>query len=576
GGQGQDEMRELLLDSPPPESHGQGPLSPPTAALHDVLLQLESIVDEPSARGLFLRLGSWGGAWGRAADLREGLSAIREAGKPIHCHFEIADNASFAILASSCDRITMTPAGVLDLVGPAAHVFYARSLLDSIGVRAEVLQVGRYKGTGDALTQEDMPEATREALGALLDDLHALLLAAILPRATSEERARALIDAGPYGASQALAAGLIDDIEFDDEAREHARIAARDEAGLEDRGFRVRRVQAGPRSEPLGLAEILDALSGAPDEEPELGHRIALIQLEGSITDGDRSSDEAGRSGPFVTKLRELGDDARVRAVVLRIDSPGGSALASDRMWHAVRRVAARKPVIVSVGDMAASGGYYIASAGTEIFAHPESLLGSIGVVGGKLDVSALADRMGVHPVVIQRGEHAAWSSPVVALGEEERGVLRDLLWQTYSRFLRRVGEGRSMDREAVMAGAEGRIMTGRAALALGLIDREGGLQQALARAHELAEAEDLPIDVWPPRRGILDALASRMGGAQGAGSLADPALGGRAALEPGLQGLVLGAWELARESGADALLIPLIQGDHPIALALPYGLSLR
>ena len=561
GSDGDVEVREFVLGTPPTDGPVSAGFSAPRPALRDVLLQLESVAESDGAAGVFLRVGPMAGAWGRIRDIAEALGQIREAGKPVHCHFEVADNASYVLMASACDRVTMTPAGHLDLVGVAAHVFYARTLLENLGLRAEILQMGRYKGAGDTFTRDSMPAETRESLGAVVDDLHAAVVAAVSARTDgTAEQAQALIDAGPYGSERARESGLIDDLEFDDEAREHARVASRDRAGADDAGFRVRRVRFLPHAEPASFFEILDALSGEEPVAPPEGDRLALVHLQGTITDGETARSGEARSGPFIAELRRIADEEEIRAVVLRVNSPGGSALASDRMWHAVERLAQRKPVVVSVGDMAASGGYYIAVAGTEIIAHPESLVGSIGVVGGKIDATGLAERVGVNAEIISRGEQAAWSSPLRSLDDGDREALERMLRSTYHRFLRRVAAGRDISGEELYAVAAGRIWSGTDAHEHGLIDSFGGLMTALARARELGElSDDAAVVVWPPRRSFVEALSVAMG-----------------AEETSTRTLLNELGDVGGPIGQAAVLGPLLFETEPVAVALPFVLDIR
>jgi protease-4 len=239
-----------------------------------------------------------------------------------------------------------------------------------------------------------------------------------------------------------------------------------------------------------------------------------LVFVNGSITDGESGSTGDAVSGPFVRAMERLEDDDNVKAVVLRINSPGGSALASDRMWDAARRLAEVKPLIASIGDMAASGGYYIASAADEILAHPNSLVGSIGVVGGKFNFAGLAEDIGVNTYVLQRGKRAAWSTPVRALNPTERRAFETLLRDTYNRFIDRVAAGRKMERAAVLAAAEGRVMTAQDGKALGLIDEMAGLSAALIKARAAAGlAPDAPVEIWPSTKGMIDAINDLLSG---------------------------------------------------------------
>jgi protease-4 len=212
--------------------------------------------------------------------------------------------------------------------------------------------------------------------------------------------------------------------------------------------------------------------------------------------------------------MERLQQDDDVKAVVLRINSPGGSALASDRMWAAARDLAEVKPLIASVGDMAASGGYYIASAADEILAHPNSLVGSIGVVGGKLNIAPLTEKLGVSTIVLQRGARAAWSTPVRGLNGTERQAFEMLLRDTYERFIDRVATGREMERDAVLAAAEGRVMTGQDGKALGLIDQMGGLSEALEQARAAAGlGPESAVELWPSTKGVIDTINDLLSG---------------------------------------------------------------
>ena len=548
------ELQEIVLLEAPGESSQPSLFSTPGPSTRDVLTRLDEARTDEHVVALFVRLGPMGGAWGRIDDLREAFQAVRDAGKPVHCHFETIDNAGYLLAASSCDRISVTPAGILDTVGIAAQVFYARTLLEQIGVTAELLQVGTFKGAAEPFTRSEMSPEMRESMGTLLDDLQLSLIQAMVEgREMTAERAQEVHDAGPYDADGAREARLVDAVEFDDEARTRAR-----EAGNATRNVRV---QLMPEHEPTTLADLIGALASGegPSEGPEGAH-VVIAYLDGEISDDEEPGVGTGQAGPFVRHMRELAEDEDVRAVVLRIDSPGGSALASDRMWHAVRRVAARKPVIVSVGDMAASGGYYIASAAHDIVAHPGSIVGSIGVVGGKVDASALLERVGIHAETLTRGEHAGWSSLTQPWGESERAVLQRMMENTYGRFVARIVEGREMPRERVLASAEGRIWTGRQGLERGLVDRLGGIGTALAMAREQAHLEDdVAIVEWPPRRTVLETILETMNGG-------DPAEDAASAMLELELGEAVGAVRWMR----------LLRGREHVVVALPVGLSIR
>ena len=267
--------------------------------------------------------------------------------------------------------------------------------------------------------------------------------------------------------------------------------------------------------------------------------------------------------GRYTLLSANIQKDGKLTPIVLRIDSPGGSALACDRMWHAVRRLAGRTFVVASLGDVAASGGYYIAAAAREIYAQPASIVGSIGVLGGKVDASGLFERLGVSPVVITRGARAAWMTPTRGLTEDEHAAVAGLLRSAYERFLRRVGTGREMPRAEVHAVAQGRVMSGLAGHRLGLVDTLGGFSAAVARARELGELPaDAPLEEWPRDASVLEALTSLATGARTQ------------------EAVTFSLWmELAERISprvADMSSAPLLLCEDPILAALPYSVEIR
>jgi protease-4 len=401
----------------------------------------------------------------------------------------------------------MSPAGTLDLVGPAAVMIYARTLLEKVGVQAEIIHMGRYKGAGDMFIRDDMPKEAKASMDAILDDLYGALVEATNMRTDGNaDKAKGLIDGGPYASAAAAEVGLVDSVSFLRDAREEIKKAA----GVDT----IRRTRMLPKQEQLTLGQFLNLFSGESEKPEASGERIALVFVNGNITDGESGSTGDAVSGPFVRAMERLEDDENVKAVVMRINSPGGSALASDRMWDAARHLAAAKPLIASVGDMAASGGYYIASAANEILAHPNSLVGSIGVVGGKFNFAGLAEDIGVNTYILQRGKRAAWSTPVRPLSATERQAFESLLHDTYDRFIDRVAAGRKMEHAAVLAAAEGRVMTAQDGKELGLIDEMAGLSEALTRARAAAGlAPDAPVELWPATKGMIDAINELLSG---------------------------------------------------------------
>jgi protease-4 len=501
-----DELREIVLRSAAPEERASDLFSASRNSHREVLQKIDEAAEDARVKGVFLRIGELGSSFARSSELREALLRVREAKKPVHCYFDATDNSGYGLLAEVCDRISMPPNGMLALTGLRAQSFYLRDLLERVGVTAELLQVGRFKGAADPLTRSDMAPEVRETMGALLDDLSAELSRSVQKGRSIDQAAFThAVDEGPHTASSALAAKLIDAVGFDDEARSKAKAAAQAKS--------VVSVLERTEEHGIGIGDIFEMLTEGGKSSAR-GTRLVLAYVAGTIGESDNEGADGVQSGPFVKAMRRFADDVNVKGVVLRIDSPGGSALASDKMWHAVRRVAKRKPVIVSIGDMAASGGYYIACAGSEIFASSSSIVGSIGVVGGKIVADKLASQVGVHATSLVRGRNANWLSPIERFSESERAALQRALEETYSIFVSRVREGRQLTDAQIATVAEGRIMSGKRATEGKLVDRAGGLYEALAHLRDKTGVSDKEaVEVWPKERSIFTRLSSAMSG---------------------------------------------------------------
>ncbi|MFT3922360.1 MAG: S49 family peptidase [Myxococcales bacterium] len=548
-----DTLYELDLRDALPEQ-GASFLGQSEPGLGEALGRLKELSEEPLAKGLFVRLGDHQGHLGDVEDLAAAFDAFRAQKRPVHCHYEELDNAGYA-LASHCDRLSAGPAGMLNLVGLGAQVMHGRKLLDWLGVRAELMQMGKYKGAADPFTREDMGPELKASMDQLLDDLDAAFRNHLKIRnARTPEGWQAILDAGPYTAKGALAQNLVDAVAADDEARAKAKAAA---------SARVIRPVFDERSEKnLTVRELFQALAGGEQDTRPKQPYLAIAHLTGEIIESKEGALDRTASEPFIQALRRWGDDRQVRAVVLRIESPGGSALASDRMWHMVHRVAGRKPVIVSLGDVAASGGYYVASAGTYIVAAPGSVVGSIGVVGGKMVVQGLADRAGLKVDTLRRAKNAVWLSPFEPFTDSERARFEEMLADTYQRFLERISLGRKRPVASLLPAAEGRVMGGQRAKDLGLVDEVGGLGRAIQLARERGKLTPRsPIETWPNDRDALRALTSLI-------STQHP--------QPALSATVAQVVRAARPLVSSPLLTVLGEMREPVVLALPVDLRVE
>jgi len=417
--------------------------------------------------GLLFVVRSFNGGWAQAEELGVLIEKFRASGKKAFVYLEKADNLSY-YLASGFDRVFMPPAATLELIGLRIEKFYLKNLLEYAGINPDLISIGKYKSAGEVLVREGMSEPDREAMSAILEELSLLFQKRLARgRGIREEALPELIDRGPWTAGLAEENGLIDDICYEDE--------------LEKKIFELSpgKLVDASRRQKRGLLHKLLAL-----RKP----KIALIAAAGKITDGPSRHTLLGNQLSGARTLKKQLSDARkkkrIKAVVLRIDSPGGSATASDLIWREISLTARQKPVVCSMGNTAASGGYYLASAADHIMASEATLTGSIGVIGGKFDLSGLLEKMKIKTEALQINSQAGYSSVTAPLSPREKARLRELLSDFYENlFLRKVAlkTGKSPDQLRPLA--EGRVWTGSQALASGLVDSTGGLDASISEA---------------------------------------------------------------------------------------------
>jgi protease-4 len=438
------------------------------------------------------------------AELRLALADLRAKGKHLVCHTEGATNAAYLLL-TACERIGLAPTGEIMLTGPAAMPVHLKGLLDRLGVTADFLHVGAYKGAAEPLTRDRPSKEMDETLAAILDRAYATMVDTVAAgRALPPEQVRALIDLAVFPASRALEAKLVDTVETFETFRDQA-------AGT----LPWTRLELGGEKDDDAAAMIKVArfLGAMPVVRPGAPH-VALVYAVGDVVDGDGDGQLGARqeiaSRTLVPALRVLAHDDSVKAVVLRIDSGGGSALASELIWHAVAEVKAKKPVIVSMSDVAASGGYYIACGATKIFALEDTLTGSIGVVGGKLAPAAALAKLGVTTFPRGRGRRATMNASLDPWTADERQTVQATMESIYGVFVDRVAAGRGKTHAQIDAIAQGRVWTGADARKLGLVDELGGLEAALAEARKLGGvADDTPVEEYPGQLTLRDLMHS-------------------------------------------------------------------
>jgi len=512
-------IAHLRITGDLPDGVGQGGLlADVSPRLHRLVERLDKAADDDRVAAVLVVVEAPAIGRGRGDELRAAIRRIRERDKPVSAVL-VGGSAVPYFVAAACDTVVMPPAATLELTGVRAEMMFYKSLLDRLGVDAEILQVGEFKGAGEPLTRTSMSPQLRKQYESFVGDLFEQLVGRVAEdRGLEPERVRALIDTGVFTPEAAREASLIDTVAYEDEAV--AALATRlnvDKPTLA-RDYGARKMD-NDFSGIGGLVKLVELLSGqASAGRGGKGRQVAIVHVAGEIREGKSTDDllMAGAAGSETVckAIREAASDDKVAAIVLRIDSPGGSALASDLIWREAER--ATKPVVASLSDIAASGGYYIAVAADKIVAAPGTLTGSIGVVGGKIAIGGGLEKLGVHTDVVSRGRNAGWLSMTEKFSDTEREAFLGTMKDVYRLFTEKVAAGRKLDVATVEALAEGRVYTGRQAVEAGLVDRLGTLDDAIDEAKKLAGIdadEELERRLLPEPRGLFDDLFAAAGG---------------------------------------------------------------
>ena len=511
-------IAHLTLAGALPDGVGQGGLLADVSPhLHRIIERLDKAAEDKRVKGVVLSIESPTIGRARADELRAAIRRIRKAGKPVAAHL-VGSAPVHYMVALACDTITMPPAATLEITGVRTEVMFFKEMLDKLGVQAEILQVGEFKGAGEPLTRSTMSPQLRAQYEAFVGDLFEQLVERIATdRKLTPEKVRELVDTGVFTPDAAREAGLIDAVGYEDEvAATLAKNVELDEPKIA-RDYAERKMD-NDFSGIGGLVKLVEMLSGQKQAAAAgKGKQVAIIHVTGEIAEGKGRDDllAGGSAGSdsVIEAIRDAAKDEKVAAIVLRIDSPGGSALASDLIWREAERT--KKPVVASLSDTAASGGYYIAVAADRIVAAPGTLTGSIGVVGGKIAVGGALERYGVHTDVVSKGKNAGWLSMQTPFTAAEREAFMTTMKDVYRLFTSKVAAGRKMDLTKLDALAEGRVFTGRMAKEAGLVDRLGTLDDAIDEAKQLAGIaadEELERVLLPEPRGLFDDLFGMAG----------------------------------------------------------------
>ena len=453
----------------------------PDQSLSGLVMQFKKAKVDKRIKAILLDVNMSGVGWGKAEEIRDAIADFRTSGKPVYAYIEFGLNKEYYI-ATACDKIIVPPPGELFINGLAADVMFFRGSLDKLGIYPDIYQIGKYKTAGDMFTQKKMTDAHKQYIDELLDDLYGRYINAIAQaRHKTPDEVKALIDNAPYNAEQAKTAGLIDDAMYRDEVEKQFKklLGYKDtDTFVAVRGSEYRDVAP----ESLGLNK---------------GERVAVIYATGDIGSGSSENSPSGEqsigSDTVSKALNDAAADKSIKAIVLRVDSPGGSGLASDIIWRSVETANQKKPVIVSMSDVAASGGYYISASAAKIIAQPSTITGSIGVLAGKPVMRGFYDWLGISNEYVLRGKNAGMFRETEKFSDDERAKFEDWIKTTYYRdFIPKVAKGRNKDAQYIDSVGQGRVWTGAQAKDRGLVDDFGGLDKAIEVAKQLAK---IPAD---------------------------------------------------------------------------------
>lgn len=506
-----------LDESPVP---AESLFGPPAENFSMKLARIKKAAKDENIGGLYLDLDGFSAGFGKLHELRVALAHFKKSGKKIFAYSEEYSARAY-LLAAECDLVALPESGGVELVGMRAEVTFYKNTLDLLRLKADVLKVGDYKAAVEPFLRDSMSKENREQIESMLDDNFANEMVNPIAKGRKLDTAKVkeIIDLGPFTAAKAKDLGLVDEVLYDDQFADAMAKKLGAKAVKVERNYGKPKAQKLDLSNPFALLEMMGGGGKVVRESKE--PKIAVIYAVGSITSG-----KSGGGGPLpfmggdsvgsetiVAAIRQAEKDATVKAIVLRVDSPGGSALASDVMWREI--IKCKKPIVASMGDVAASGGYYISMGCKKIYAEPGTITGSIGVFGLKLVTGDLEAWGGMKTEVVSRGKNTGVTSSTFPWTESERKSMMEIVEAVYDQFTSKAVEGRKaagvdMTKEKLLKIASGRVWTGRQALANGLVDELGTLDDAIAGAKKFAgidPSKEMELLVLPKASSFIDQL---------------------------------------------------------------------
>jgi len=462
--------------------------SPPT--VRDMWTSLRQAATDNRIKAIVLQPRGLVTGWGKLEEFRQEISDFKKSGKPVYAFLQSPGSREY-YLATAADKIFLSPDDSLDVKGFLLEELYFKDTLDKIGVQVQVDHIGRYKDAGDIFTKTGMSPETREVLNQVLDQIYGNFCTVIgQARHKSADDIKALIDNGPFLASQAKGSGLIDELGYEDEVYSDLK----KKTGVKD----------------LKKIALRTYFRAAPGH----GDHIALLVGEGDIVSGNPSNGFGSQamiaSGRFARLVREVRNDSSVKGVILRVNSPGGDAVASDEILHELKLLSRAKPLVVSMSDVAASGGYFMSMTGDPVIAYPDTITGSIGVLYVRPNIGGLYGKLGIHEDTLTRGKMADIDSETIPLSDAAKQKLHESIETTYKAFVTKVAAARKKSYDQIDPLAQGRVWMGAQAHNNGLVDELGGLDEAVSLIRQKAH---LPpngatnLILYPPRRSLFEIL---------------------------------------------------------------------
>lgn len=562
-----------VLASPPEFSLFAGQSQGVT--LREWLQRLAKARNDDQVKAVALEIDSPRMNWAQAQELADAVHRL-SAEKPVYAHIVSVDAVSY-LVASAARELTMDPSGDLMITGVGTEMMFFRGTLDHIGIEPQMFQIGRYKGAAEPMTRTGPSKELKGEYGKILDDLYDQLCEQIAEqRDLTVPHVRYAVDNGPFSAKSArkydLIDGMVERIQWKQHVVNKVLGTAKAETAMWASGYGVKQAKKLDLSNPFTFFGML--MGGKPTQATK-DPTVAIIHAEGTISSGSSGSGMfGGKTIGHKTMIRcfqQAADDDNVKAVIFRIDSPGGSALASELIYQAVRQCARKKPVIASIVGVGASGGYYIALGANKIIADPSAITGSIGVVGGKMATTGLMNKLGISTFEITRGRNAGlWSSK--PWDEREQGIVKTMMEETYRTFTSRVRQGRGSRVKNVADVAQGRVFTARQAVDNGLIDGIGGLREAVIAAQKAAKIKSSHILVLPQPKTLADLLTGSGASAETPMNVKGAAIRALIAEAPS----ILTAGRENRQGLSYLLTLGEMLGRECVLTAMPYHVSVR